>query len=1183
MMQGQGSEVEWEESARGEIDQLAGYLDRFSMVQTREELAEIAREIFEMKLPSEYTGLYFWNEKENRLKMIVGTGFTEEEKAEAERTAMDRHVGKVYQTGKPIWIDDTDSPDSGFWIDSKRSFHVRTRLVMPVISINRTVGVFIIASSRPNRFTDYEKSVFSFICKIAGFVYFRLAQLEKSEEQNRKLADLALIATKTSNNVIIADKEGRIEWVNEAFTQQTGYTLDEAIGKIPGRLLRNTESSEEQRRVLRMAVLLGRHTKTEVTNRTKSGRLYTNEIDITPIRNEKGELIKFISVQKDITERKQFVEEINESSRQLQIANTRLETIARFSGIGIWESDLSNNTGFWSDKAFDVFGVPPTKITNQYQFWKDLIHPEDKVRIVAEVEVLFNSTEPVVEHNYRSLDSEGNVRYIRGLTYLEKDKKGNNLRVVGSVVNITKDVLAAEILAASEAKYREIFSNNVAGVFRTTLGGKIIDVNRAFLNAFGYEKEELLEKGLKVIYFSEEERQAYLADLKEKGRLENYFLRTRHKSGRAVELLANVRLIDTGGENAYLEGTLIDITEIRQAERRIKSSEELFRSIFDTSLAGVFLKNSKGILVDGNQAAREILGINSAWGGSDSEFSAFLQNQEEWQNMKKDLLAGKNPGSFRLKIRSKDGLLKYVLLTCNPVTLEQFGKCLLFTVIDVTETERLNEELVVSERRYRDLFENSLEIIQSFGPDGKLNFCNKKWFEILKYSPEEVQNLNLFDIISPKDKEHCKALFRRVLSGKSVQNIEVSFVGKDGRETELSGNVVPIFKDGRMISTHAFFRDVSIENMQRHQLDMQRKFYERVLENLPAEISILDAEMRYLYSNPLSITGGLPRAEALGKTLFNRTLELGRSEDDARRRQAYFEQAHREKRIITFEETLKTANGSYKTILRRFFPVFKEDGRLDLMISVGSDITELEENRKQLTENNEELRKLNHELDRFVYSVSHDLRAPIASMKALLSLMSEKDSEEELKETYISMMSTVAERMDNVIFEILDYSRNSRLDVVSEEIDLEKLIRSAVETYRHFSALTVHFQFESFLKKPLYSDSRRLQSVINNLISNAIKYSQKGKKDIEIRVELRENGHFVEMKVSDNGEGIRAEFLPRIFDMFYRASNTSSGSGLGLYICSEILKKMKGSISVQSSEGQGTAFTVLIPNFAFNE
>jgi signal transduction histidine kinase len=180
-------------------------------------------------------------------------------------------------------------------------------------------------------------------------------------------------------------------------------------------------------------------------------------------------------------------------------------------------------------------------------------------------------------------------------------------------------------------------------------------------------------------------------------------------------------------------------------------------------------------------------------------------------------------------------------------------------------------------------------------------------------------------------------------------------------------------------------------------------------------------------------------------------------------------------------------------------------------------------------------------------------------------------------------MSTVAERMDNVIFEILDYSRNSRMDVASEEIDLEKLIRTAVETYRHFSVIPVHFNLESTLKRTLYSDNMRLQSVVNNLISNAIKYSQKSEKNVDIRVELRETGHFVEMKVSDNGEGIRTDFLPRIFDMFYRASNTSSGSGLGLYICSEIIKKLNGSISGQSQEGRGTVFTVLIPNFALNE
>lgn len=1170
----------WEHIARGEINQLTDYLDRFALVNSKEELADISREIFEQKLPSEYTGLYLWNEKEQALRMLVATGFTEEEKAEAERTAMERHVGKVYLSGEPIFINDTDAPDAAFSVDSKRSFRVRTRLVMPVVSFKRTVGVFIIGSASPNRFTDYEKSVFNFICKIAGFVYYRLLQLEESEEQNRKLSDLALIATKTSNNVIIADKEGRIEWVNEAFTKQTGFSLEEAVGKIPGHLLRNNYSSAEQRKALQMAVALGKPIKTEVTNLTKSGKLYTNEIDITPIRNQKGELIKFISVQKDITERKKFVEEINDYTIQLQIANTRLETITQFSGIGIWESDLVNKTNFWSDKAFEIFGVPQTKQPNLYEFWKDLIHPEDRERIVAEIEGLLNSEEGyVVEQRYRSIDAGGHIRYIQGFTYLEKDEEGKNLRVVDSVLNVTKEVLAAETLAASEAKYREIFSNNVAGVFRTTLNGNIIDVNRAFLDVFGYELEELKQKGIKSIYFSNDDREAYLKELKENGRVENYFLRTRHKSGWAVELLANVRLVDTGDENAYLEGTLIDITEIRKAERRIKSSEELLRSIFDTSLAGVFLKNKDGILVDGNQAARDILKLKSAWGGSDSEFSTFLHNREDWQRIRKDLFEERNPGSFRLKIRSKDGRLKNILMACNRVTLEQFGDCLLFTAIDVTETDRLNEELLISERRYRDLFENSLEIIQSFDPNGNLNFCNKKWFETLKYSPEEVQNLNLFDIISPKDQEHCREIFSQILNGVTVTNLDVTFVTKDGKEINLNGNVVPLSKDGKIFSSHAFFRDVTIEKLQRHQLDTQRKFYERVLENLPAEISILDAHMRYLYANPLSITGGLPRAEALGKTLYERTLDLGRSEEVARRRMGYFEQAHNEKKVVTFEETLTTTTGHFKTVLRRFFPVFAEDKSLDLMISVGSDITELEENRIQLTANNEELRKVNHELDRFVYSVSHDLRAPIASIKGLLSLMDGDDSDEKIQATYLTMMATVAERMDNVIFEILDYSRNSRLDVTTEEIDLEKIIRAAVETYRYFSERPVEFHFESSLTHTVYSDRRRIQSVVNNLISNAIKYSQKCNRDIKVRVELRECDNFVEIKVADSGEGIRAEFLPQIFDMFFRASNSSSGSGLGLYICSEIIKKLKGRISVESTEGQGTVFSVLIPNF----
>ena len=270
--------------------------------------------------------------------------------------------------------------------------------------------------------------------------------------------------------------------------------------------------------------------------------------------------------------------------------------------------------------------------------------------------------------------------------------------------------------------------------------------------------------------------------------------------------------------------------------------------------------------------------------------------------------------------------------------------------------------------------------------------------------------------------------------------------------------------------------------------------------------------------------------------------------------------------------------GSKKNILRQFFPLFDVQGKLDLMISVGTDVTELEDNRRKLLENNDELRKVNHELDRFVYSVSHDLRAPIASVKGLLTLMRENEASDEVKRTYVDMMNTVMDRMDHVIFEILDYSRNSRLEVVAEKMDIVNLVKAAVNTYRHFSSKPVLLEVEENIESEFYTDSRRIQSVLNNLISNAIKYSLKGPQDIQLRVSVHVNADALEMVISDNGEGIRESYIEKIFDMFYRASNTSSGSGLGLYICREVLKKLNGIISVKSEEGKGTSFTVMVPN-----
>jgi signal transduction histidine kinase len=178
----------------------------------------------------------------------------------------------------------------------------------------------------------------------------------------------------------------------------------------------------------------------------------------------------------------------------------------------------------------------------------------------------------------------------------------------------------------------------------------------------------------------------------------------------------------------------------------------------------------------------------------------------------------------------------------------------------------------------------------------------------------------------------------------------------------------------------------------------------------------------------------------------------------------------------------------------------------------------------------------------------------------------------------MEMISSVMTRMDHVIFDILEYSRNSRLDVVAEEVDIKELIQTAFETYQHFAQKKAKIIIQQNADVVFYSDQRRLRSVINNLISNALKYSLNDEEEVRIEASIDINEKELVLKIKDNGEGIKPQYIDKIFDMFYRASISASGSGLGLYICREIIRKLNGYITVESKPAIGTTFTTTIPN-----
>lgn len=277
------------------------------------------------------------------------------------------------------------------------------------------------------------------------------------------------------------------------------------------------------------------------------------------------------------------------------------------------------------------------------------------------------------------------------------------------------------------------------------------------------------------------------------------------------------------------------------------------------------------------------------------------------------------------------------------------------------------------------------------------------------------------------------------------------------------------------------------------------------------------------------------------------------------------------------ELRLRTKTGEYKWFLDS--GVFKVDEEGNPSVVIGSiiDIDERKKAEEELALKNTQLAKTNEELDRFVYSASHDMRAPLSSLLGLIHLSEKTDRPEEVG-IYLQMMKDRIKTMEGFIKEVTDYSRNTRLDITPAPIRLHELVTEVVQNLAYTIVnKKVRIEIDIDPNLVVISDANRLKVVINNLLSNAYKYHFFDQADPFIIVSAFKKGDLIFISVKDNGRGIAEEHHARIFEMFYRASENSEGSGLGLYIVKETLDKLHGSISVHSKEGIGSEFSVTLP------
>ena len=489
---------------------------------------------------------------------------------------------------------------------------------------------------------------------------------------------------------------------------------------------------------------------------------------------------------------------------------------------------------------------------------------------------------------------------------------------------------------------------------------------------------------------------------------------------------------------------------------------------------------------------------------------------------------------------------------------------------------RQNRALIAQEKKYHDMVDNTDEMMATINTKGEVLWANRAWKENTLYTDDDFKNgLSTYNILDDSTKEIFSKRLLKVLRGERLDNAEGVLISKSGEKVFIYGKSIPVESKGKITGMQSFLRNITARKKAEELARQSAVNYQRVVENINDGICIDDIEGRVIFANrQFCVMHDVDENRIPGLTLEEYVAAEYHDElRDRHNRRIAGEKVPEE---FTYEGIDK--NGIRKLYEVRVTPIM-ENGKVIGTQSINRDITESKAAADALQKNYSELKKINEELDRFVYSTSHDLRAPLLAVQGALELMEQPGiSREELAE-YNSTIRKIISQMDDTIKEILDYSRNARINIIPEHLDIKKMIENArSQIMQPRGSRTILYSASVEEPVPFYSDKMRLTTIINNLMVNAFKYTREDEKNPFVKVSFHSGEKEGVLTVEDNGEGVPPEFIEKIFDMFFRVSEKSEGSGLGLYICRETVEKLNGTIVVASVVEKGSIFTVRIPN-----
>ncbi|MFM1877001.1 MAG: hypothetical protein RL266_2738 [Bacteroidota bacterium] len=590
---------------------------------------------------------------------------------------------------------------------------------------------------------------------------------------------------------------------------------------------------------------------------------------------------------------------------------------------------------------------------------------------------------------------------------------------------------------------------------------------------------------------------------------------------------------------------------------------------------GVIITDSHGRIEWVNDSFMQSSGyaLNEVIGKKPKEFLQGVGTSPAEIEKMRNALQKKERIEVKLVNYRKDGQPYHNLLEITPV-FDEHGKHINFIALqkDITAEIQSQQEIMRINSRFELITEKSKIGIWEYYPNvGKVN-----WNSIL------LEQYGITEVISEDRKFWLEALhpdqlnqFRESLhqltdgTSEMIEHELVIHRINDHAERSLKTLVIAerneLGEVQRLVGTTT---DITEEKNAAERLRASEEKYRGIIDNMNLGLVELDESGKVVYRNPkyIDMFGSLPPSDLLLLGSGSSSIEIDNTVVSYNKIEDSY-----------YEISLDVPDSGKRHYLVSTASIEKNNHVLKGgNIGIFLDITELKKTQEDVISKNEALRKINNELDNFVYSISHDLRSPLLSIKGILHLIIENRNLNDDDLMFMRLASESTERLDGTIQEILDYSRNSRLELNLSTFNLEKMIQTIFDDLRYANADQVQFDLQFETSSDIYSDHYRLNTILKNFIGNAVKY-RRNIEDSFVRVHVFEVNNAIQIDVIDNGEGISESSMNKIFDMFYRGSTNSAGTGLGLYICKEIAEKMNGTISVTSQKGEGSTFSLTLP------